>query len=129
MQQSQKSHWRKDWPEGATDSSGNDKDVIDRLPNLKRSHKDPPPVFTYPWTYDKDVVEKNIDKFFNILTAFELLYVICFRLISVTNFSVYNGLVYLYGCVSISIYGTKEKDTSREVSFTLSIYDLNLSMI
>ena len=54
-------HWRKPWPQGI-DNSVNDEDVLN-LKGKKRTAKDKPEVFTYPWTLDSDIVDsqKHLD--------------------------------------------------------------------
>ena len=56
------SKWRMDWPHGAVDNSVDDENVLN-LKGKKRTAKDPPPVFTYPWTLDADIVDsqKHLD--------------------------------------------------------------------
>lgn len=53
--QSQPSHWRKPWPEGATDNADGDAEVIDMF--LHKKKKEPKPKIVYPWNYDEDVIE------------------------------------------------------------------------
>ena len=55
LMQEQPSHWRKVWPEGATDNSDGDAEVIDRF--LLPEPKDPEgPQEKYPWTLDEEVI-------------------------------------------------------------------------
>ena len=53
--QNNPSHWRKHWPEGATDNADGDAEVLDMFAQ-RRKKKDKTQTFTYPWQYDKDVV-------------------------------------------------------------------------
>ena len=55
LMQEQPSHWRKVWPEGATDNSDGDAEIIDRF-NKKPKEKDPEKEEKYPWSYDEDVI-------------------------------------------------------------------------
>ena len=55
IMQNQASHWRKAWPEGATDDANGDAEVIDMF--LHKKKKEPKPKITYPWNYDEDVIE------------------------------------------------------------------------
>eukprot|EP00356_Strombidium_inclinatum_P008250 CAMPEP_0170492442 /NCGR_PEP_ID=MMETSP0208-20121228/12256_1 /TAXON_ID=197538 /ORGANISM="Strombidium inclinatum, Strain S3" /LENGTH=128 /DNA_ID=CAMNT_0010768177 /DNA_START=23 /DNA_END=406 /DNA_ORIENTATION=+ len=55
IMQEQGSHWRKPWPEGDTDAGDGD-DVVLNLKGKPRKVKPAPPVVTYPWTLDEDVV-------------------------------------------------------------------------
>ena len=57
IMQSQPSHWRKPWPEGATDNADGDAEVLDMF--LHKKKKEPKPKITYPWVYDEDVVETD----------------------------------------------------------------------
>ena len=57
LMQNNPSHWRKHWPEGATDNGQDDSSVIDRLDTKRRSHKEKNPRINYPWSYDEDVVK------------------------------------------------------------------------
>ena len=55
LMQEQPSHWRKVWPEGATDNSDGDAEIIDQF----NSRPPPPPSGPqekYPWSYDEDVL-------------------------------------------------------------------------
>ena len=56
LMQNNPSHWRKHWPEGATDNGQDDTEVLGRLATKKRSHKDARKMETYPWQYDEDVI-------------------------------------------------------------------------
>ena len=55
LMQEQPSHWRKVWPEGATDNSDGDAEILDRF-NKGKKPKKPEPEEKYPWTLDEDVV-------------------------------------------------------------------------
>ena len=57
LMQNNPSHWRKAWPEGATDNGQDDSDVLARGATKKRSHKDGPEKINYPWAYDDDVLK------------------------------------------------------------------------
>ena len=52
------SHWRKDWPEGVTDASQNDEDVL-HLKGKGRKYKEPKDKITYPWTLDSDIIDSQ----------------------------------------------------------------------
>ena len=52
------SKWRLDWPHGGVDNSVNDEDVLN-LKGKKRTAKEKPPVYTYPWTLDSDIVDSQ----------------------------------------------------------------------
>ena len=56
LMQEQPSHWRKVWPEGATDNSDGDADVINAFSLPKPPNKDHLKRETYPWEYDHDVI-------------------------------------------------------------------------
>ena len=53
--QNQQSHWKKIWPQGDTDDSTNDDEVLDMF-SLPLPPAPPAPPITYPWTYDEDVI-------------------------------------------------------------------------
>ena len=55
LMQEQPSHWRKVWPEGATDNSDGDAEILDRFnkrPKEEKKEKEE----TYPWSLDEDVL-------------------------------------------------------------------------
>ena len=54
IMQAQPNHWRKAWPEGATDNADGDDEVLGMF--LKDRTKKKKPVVTYPWNYDEDVI-------------------------------------------------------------------------
>ena len=56
LMQNNPSHWRKHWPEGDTDNGNGDAEVLDMFkhPRQKKDKKD---TYTYPWTYDEDVIK------------------------------------------------------------------------
>merc|ERR1711998_194984 len=55
LMQNNPSHWRKPWPEGATDNADGDAEVMWMFLNKKK--KEPKPKIVYPWNYDEDVIE------------------------------------------------------------------------
>lgn len=55
LMQSNPSHWRKPWPEGATDNADGDAEVLDMF--LHKKKKEVKPKVTYPWVFDEDVIE------------------------------------------------------------------------
>ena len=55
LMQEQPSHWRKVWPEGDTDNSDGDAEVLDRF-NKRTKEDKPEKVETYPWSLDEDVL-------------------------------------------------------------------------
>ena len=62
LMQSQKSHWRKPWPQGDTDHGEDDENVINMKGDPRKAKKKPD-VYTYPWKLDADVVDtaKHLD--------------------------------------------------------------------
>ena len=62
LMQNQKSHWKKNWPQGDTDNGDNDEDVMN-LAGEPRKAKKSPDVYTYPWKLDNDIVDsqKHLD--------------------------------------------------------------------
>ena len=56
LMQNQKAHWRKNWPQGDVDNGDSDEDVMN-LKGKGRKHKDPPDVYTYPWTLEPEMVD------------------------------------------------------------------------
>ena len=58
LMQEQPSHWRKVWPQGLTDAGDDDENVLN-LKGEPRKFKEPPPVITYPWTLDSDIVDSQ----------------------------------------------------------------------
>merc|ERR1711998_96389 len=55
LMQEQPSHWRKVWPEGATDNSDGDAEILDRF-NKRPKEKEEDKPETYPWSLDEDVL-------------------------------------------------------------------------
>ena len=53
--QNNPSHWRKAWPEGATDNADGDAEVLEMFLHKKKTA--PKPKVTYPWVFDEDVIE------------------------------------------------------------------------
>ena len=58
LMQNQKSHWRKLWPQGDTDTGEDDENVLN-LAGKPRKAKKKPDVYTYPWTLDADIVDSQ----------------------------------------------------------------------
>ena len=57
LMQNQKSHWKKNWPQGDTDDGTNDEDVMNMSgKDLKKKKKD---AVTYPWKLDSDIVDSQ----------------------------------------------------------------------
>ena len=56
LMQENKSHWRKNWPEGDTDNGDGDAEVLDWFNNPEKHSKKKVKI-TYPYTLDDDVIE------------------------------------------------------------------------
>ena len=61
IMQNQISHFRKVWPEGIIDNSHGDDEVLDMFaePLPRKKQKPAPPVITYPWSFDEDVIKTD----------------------------------------------------------------------
>ena len=59
--QNQKSHWRKNWPEGDTDNGENDECILDIKACIGdyKKKKDDKENLRYPWTLDSDIVDSQ----------------------------------------------------------------------